>query len=378
MKSFPVEGIPPSSYFSRPVYIDDKFVVASPEMPFTADLAKTLCEWDFTEVLCDGEPTEGSPPGGEADRNNSADNSSDSDDLEKVRQAERFYASFKRYVETLFSRAAIQEELNFLSIAGNVKNACEFVRENQRYLMRVQQNVELTSDKDYLVSHTVRSTVVAIIIGLYLKLPNYRLIELGTAALLHEIGMLKLPPQCYLSSEPLTEEEKKMLYTHPIHGYNMLKKSNFSPVISTAVLEHHERENGSGYPQKLYGDRIGLYAKIIALACSYEAISAKRPHRETKDGYTVMVELLRNEGKQYHDTIIRALVYSLSIYPIGLYVLLSDGKKAQVVDINPANPRFPIVQIPGELLPGGKNKTVQTSQEGIFIVRPLGREETEG
>jgi hypothetical protein len=88
-----------------------------------------------------------------------------------------------------------------------------------------------------------------------------------------------------------------------------------------------------------------------------------------------MLELLKNEGKQYDDTIVRALVFSLSIYPIGLYVLLSSGRKGQVVDVNPENPRYPIVQIFGELTPYGKNKILETSQTGISIVRPLSREE---
>jgi len=91
-----------------------------------------------------------------------------------------------------------------------------------------------------------------------------------------------------------------------------------------------------------------------------------------------MLELLRNEGKQYDDTIVRALVLSLSIYPIGLYVLLSNGKKGQVVDVSPENPRFPIVQVFGEFTPDGKIKTAQTAPNVLTIVRPLNRSEIEG
>jgi HD-GYP domain-containing protein (c-di-GMP phosphodiesterase class II) len=161
-------------------------------------------------------------------------------------------------------------------------------------------------------------------------------------------------------------------------SFNLLKSFDFPLVISLAALEHHERENGTGYPQKLTGDKISLYAKIIAVACSYEALSTKRPHKEAKDGYTGMLELLRNEGKQYDETVVRALVFSLSIYPIGLYVLLSNGKKGQVVDINPENPRCPIVQVFGDLTPDGKNKTLETSPGGVSIVRPMTREEIGG
>jgi len=155
----------------------------------------------------------------------------------------------------------------------------------------------------------------------------------------------------------------------------MLKSFDFPLAICLAALEHHERENATGYPRRLTSDKISLYSKIIAVACSYEALSSKRPHKEAKDGYTGMLELLKNEGKQYDDTIVRALVLSLSIYPIGLYVLLSNGKKGQVVDINPENPRFPIVQIFGEVTPDGKVKTMQTKANVLTIVRPLNKTE---
>jgi HD-GYP domain-containing protein (c-di-GMP phosphodiesterase class II) len=193
--------------------------------------------------------------------------------------------------------------------------------------------------------------------------------------LLHEIGMIKLPPQIYLNKRSLSPQERKAILTHPVLSFNILKSFDFPLTISLAALEHHERENGSGYPQKLTGNKISLYAKIIAVACSYEALTNNRPHKDAKDGYTGMIDLLKNEGKQYDDTIVRALVYSLSIYPIGLYVLLSNDRKGQVVDVNPENPRFPVVQVFGELTPDGKNRTLETSQDGIFIVRPLVREE---
>jgi HD-GYP domain-containing protein (c-di-GMP phosphodiesterase class II) len=145
--------------------------------------------------------------------------------------------------------------------------------------------------------------------------------------------------------------------------------------VTIPALEHHERENGGGYPRQLTGDKISLYSKIIAVACSYEAQTSQRPHKDAKDGFAGMLELLKNEGKQYDDTVIRALVFSLSIYPIGLYVLLSNGKKGQVVDVDPENPRYPRVQVLGVLTPEGKAKIQETSQDGVHIVRPLAKDE---
>jgi len=378
MNSFPVEGIPPSSFFTKTVYLDQNFIITAPEMPFSPELAKTMTDWDFSEVLSDGEPNENYSPSESEVTVTSVSTITDNStvkDLDKVQQAERFYVSFQRYVETLFNEAMKKDKLNFNSVAENVKNACEYVRENRRFLMRAQKYIEPVRAEDFLVSHTVRSTILAIMIGLYLKLPSHRLIELGVTALLHEIGMIKLPPLLYQSSAPLSEQEKKVMYTHPVLGYGILKANDFPLTVSVAVLEHHERENGNGYPQSLPGSKISVYGKIIAVACSYEAISSKRPHREARDASTGILELLKNEGRQYDDTVVKALVYSLSIYPIGLYVMLSSGRKGQVVDVNPENPRYPIVQIFGELMPDGKNRTMETSPDGLHIVRPLTHEE---
>ena len=88
-----------------------------------------------------------------------------------------------------------------------------------------------------------------------------------------------------------------------------------------------------------------------------------------------MVELLKNEGKQYDETVIKALLFSLSLFPIGAYVTLSDGKIAQVTDVNPENPKNPIVQIINEKDENGEPKTVATSDNGLRIVRVLNKQQ---
>jgi len=372
MKKYSISDIPKGSFFSEPVFLEKQFLLAAPEMPFTEELVKALMDWDFSEVYSTGIPME-DYAAHKADDGEIAESSRG--DSDKIMRAEEFYSEFLKYVEGLFTQAVIKNHLDFKPIADRVKIACDNIREDKRYLLRVLKNTLSNPNDNYLASHAVKSTIISIIIGSNLKLPSHRLIELGVAALLHEIGMIKLPPQIYLSNRPLQPQEKKAIFSHPVLSFNLLKSFDFPLTVTLATLEHHERENGSGYPRKLTGDKISLYAKIIAVACSYEALSAQRPHKEAKDGYTGMLELLKNEGKQYDDTIVRALVFSLSIYPIGLYVLLSSGRKGLVVDVNPENPRYPIVQIFGELTPDGKNKVMETSQDGISIVRPLTKEE---
>lgn len=368
MKKFVVKDIPADRFFSQPTYVDEQFILTAPDIPFSNELRAALEEWKFTEIYSDGEPQDGSfsqnaDIAKACQRLLSADPGNRDAQL---KYANEFYRLFQKYTEELFGLAAEDQPFTFAAIAQNVQAVCKVVKYDRRLLLWVQKNHEPQVDDNYQVSHAVKSMYLSIMVGLVMKLTDQRLSELGTAALLHEIGMAKVPTRLYLTKWTLTPEERKTILTHPILGYKLLKASNFPPGICLGALEHHERENSTGYPQKLGGDKISLYSKIIAVACSFEAETTHRPYKKAKDTHTALMDLLKNEDKQYDDTIVRALVSALSVYPIGLYVLLSNGKKGQVVDVDPANPRFPVVQV--------SRNTVQTSPQ-IAIVRPLRKEE---
>jgi HD-GYP domain-containing protein (c-di-GMP phosphodiesterase class II) len=380
MNEFAIKDIKTNTFFSKPVYLDKAFILTAPETPFSEELTNLLKKWNIKTVYSEGDSSkEYANKAGETASTATVQEEgmglSQQSDSDKLKKAEDFYTSFIFFVENMFVKASVSDDLEEKTVSEKIKEIIEYIKEDRRFLMRVIKNIEPAEGKNYLATHSVRSTIIAIIIGTYLKLPSYRLIELGVAALMHEAGMLKLPSNIYLSQRALNPQEQKAILTHPILGYTMLKSLDFSLPVCLSALEHHERENGTGYPRKLLSEKISLYSKIIAVACSYEALSSKRPHKEAKDGYTGMLELLKNEGKQYDDTVVRALVLSLSIYPIGLYVLLSNGKKGQVVDVNPETPRFPIVQIFGEFTPDGKIKLMQTAPNALTIVRPLNRSE---
>ena len=302
-------------------------------------------------------------------------NNSSQQDIDKLLEAEQFYDSFTIFAKSLFDNVIKTKTLDNKVVFNKIKTAYNFIHQNHRYIMRVKYPVDNENDNNYIVSHLVRTTIIAMIIGMNMKFPAHRLIELGTAALLHDVGMLSFPQEFYLKRHPLTDQEKLVLRIHPEQGYKLLAVNGFPQAVIDAVIEHHERENGTGYPRNLKKDEICLYAKIIAVACSYEAISAERLHKAPRDQHEGIVELLKNEGKQYNEQVLRALVYSLSVYPLGLYVLLSDGQKGQVVDIDPFNPRYPVVQLldinSDNNSVNKKNRLVYTSPIGVFIVRPL-------
>lgn len=390
MNSIPIKNLAVDTVFDKPVYLDQKYMILAPEVPVSKTLLRDLITWEFREVWSDGsprslsEPAEaalGAPPetgtaaaaAAAATAKGDEALGSPGQDRETLRQVTEFYNKFVAYVDQVFTKYVTRNDLNIQEISNRVKELCDFAKENRRFLLRVQDSG--AANRNYLVSHSVKSTILAIILGSYLKLQPHKLIELGVAALLHEIGMVRLPPQLYMTERQLTPQEKKNIFTHPVHGYNILREFSFPLAVCLASLEHHERVNGQGYPRKLSGDKISPYSKIIAVACSYDAIVSSRPYKAAKDGYSGMVDMLKNEGKQYDETVIRALVYSLSIFPIGSFVLLSDGRTAQVVETNQADPRFPIVTVLGDKAPEGKSAFVHTSADGLAVKRILSKDE---
>jgi len=222
----------------------------------------------------------------------------------------------------------------------------------------------------------MRSTVLAIVIGMQLAMPMPKLVELGVSCLLHEIGMIRLPPQLYLTDKKLIPSEKRQLFIHPVVGYNILKYYAFPLSISLGVLEHHEKEDGSGYPRHVEGDKISILAKIIAVACSYEAMTSPRTYKNEDNSHAAIVSLLENTGKQYDESVVRALLFCLSMFPIGTYVFLADGKAGLVTDVNPENPKNPIVELLTEKNADGSPKIVVTDDISHRVARILTAEES--
>ncbi|MDR2467748.1 MAG: HD-GYP domain-containing protein [Spirochaetaceae bacterium] len=373
MNQFRVNSIKQGYYFSQPAYLDEGFVVLSQESPFTNELGTILARWGFSVLSSDGEPQIQYSGKVFEDKNTTHVN-----DTAKINEAELYLTGLEEFTAQLFKRVEEGKSITFSNVAVKVRELYEKIKTERKYLFQFNsshQNTENSTPERVNAAHAVRSTLISLVIGIYLKLPIHRLIELGAAALVHEIGMAKLPPQVYLSREKLSQKELEVLKLHSSYGFQILKINDFPLAVCAAALEHHERENGAGYPRKLSGDKINFYSKIIAVACSYSAITASRPHQDARAGYEGVTDMLRNEGKQYNDSIVRALVFSISIYPIGQFVELSDGTKGQVVDINPEDPRFPVVQIFSEQTPDGKNKIVETAQNGICITRPLDKDE---
>lgn len=346
MKTYSIHDLEPNTYFSDSLMLDEKYILLSPDIPVSADLLARLSEWKFVKVYSEGDPEQHSErprEPGEVEDGRKGIFDTDADEQVRLRTAERIFRQALAFTEAYFAEYLKKGELPIEPLDELVKTLVAAIRDYRNEMLRTA--AQDVTDKNYLVVHSVKTAVLALSVGTFLREPQHRLFELATAALLHELGMIRLPPNLYMAPRSLTPQEKKAISTHPIIGYNILKERAFSPSVSIAVLEHHERMDGSGYPRGLPGEQISQPARIIAVCCSYDALVSKRPYREGRDGHDGILNLLRDRGVQYDERILRALVCSLSIFPLGSWVTLSDGSIGTVVEANPQNPRFPLVKI---------------------------------
>ncbi|MCR4790666.1 MAG: HD-GYP domain-containing protein [Treponemataceae bacterium] len=396
MNSFNLSELKENSYFTDEVVIDKNFILLCNSTPLTKSMIKALQDWEFKTIYSDGHirsntnttfvPSSVSKDVSEefADKDEKKvhsavedvkfDENSQQTDYSRFSTVKNVYDEYLSYINSVFTNYATKKELNYLELSETVKSLIQFIKGNKRYILRIQPPTE-GHDKNFLINHAMRTTVFAILIAIQMRYPMENMIELGVASILHEIGMIRLPPQLYLTDRKLSQTEKNEIGNHPKLSFQILAEHNFPKHILLAVLEHHEKENGKGYPLKKTGSEIHPYAKILAVACSYEAITAPRFYKDEKTVFDGMVEMIKNENHQYDPTVINSLILSISFYPIGAYVFLNNGKLAQVSDANPESPKFPFVQILNEKDENGNFKTVKTSENGLKIDRVLSKKE---
>lgn len=416
MNSFSIAELTDKTFFTEDVFLDKNFLLLNSLCPFTESLKKMLSEWKFTDIFTNGnkgvalakkenalqyqndsiqlakadsedftsvsfdevgiqpEQPKKEISGGVKKAIQEANNNISSNEKSRMDIVQDVYNEYMDYIKAVYTHYATHKVLNYMELSESVKELCIFIKDNRRFVLRITPSQD-TITKNYLISHSMRSTVIAIVIGLQLRMTLSKLVDLGICCILHEIGQIRLPPQLYMTDRRLSPSERTKLATHAVLGFNIVKENNFPSQIQLGVLEHHERENGTGYPRRLTGSQIDIFAKIIGVACSFEAITAPRHFRQARSSYAAMVEILKNEGKQFDDTVIKALLYSLSLFPIGAYVYLVNGKIAQVTDASPASPGNPIVSYLGEKDSSGGPVTVQTDNAQNKIVRVLSKQE---
>lgn len=199
---------------------------------------------------------------------------------------------------------------------------------------------------DNTLEHSINTTIYAAYLGMQLDYPKNKLAELAEGTLLHDIGKTLLNRNILFKPGRLTAEEFIYVKTHTTLGYDILEKDyGLSEYSRQIALCHHERLDGSGYPNGLSGKDISEAVKIAAIVDVYEALTADRCYRPSISPVQAIDILYEEAATKLDLGLVTSFVKNLAAYPNGTMVKLSDGNHAVVKMQNPSMPLRPVVRV---------------------------------
>ena len=160
----------------------------------------------------------------------------------------------------------------------------------------------------YTLNHQVRTSQLVVAIGKQLGLDPQVIEGIKLAAMVHDIGVIHFPSQIINKTGPLTPKEYALIKTHPMRGHEIISKIDFHQPVADIILQHHEKLDGSGYPNGLKGNEILLQAKILSVADTYEAMVSSRPYRKALSSQTALDFLTQNSGILFDPEVVKACV----------------------------------------------------------------------
>jgi len=206
--------------------------------------------------------------------------------------------------------------------------------------------LDIKSFDDYTFTHNINVATLAILIGHTMDLSRNDLQELGTGALLHDVGKLKLSLAILNKEGKLTDAEFAEIKRHSAYGYEILCQSpDLSESSRRVALQHHERFMGKGYPMGIKGTDISLFARITSVADVYDALTTDRPYRNAMLPYDAIKIVMSGIETQFDPEILQHFFKRFSLYPNGSLVKLNDGSIGLVLKSNQMAVMRPIIKI---------------------------------
>jgi len=356
VRKITVTALRPGQIFTEPVYIQDNNLFVPAGIPVKKKDIDRLIKWGIDSLYTDGVAVSDNPSPNKEAAETKADNGSRGApqdgpvsliSLPSVMDnapSYRTYTDLINKLGALFQNITEGLSVESRSIDGIAGRVLQAVREHRDQIVGYILGGEVATHP--LAKSSVNTSILSTLIAMELKMPNHKILQVTTGALLHDIGMLKLPKDIVEKKGGLSETELARIQAHPLYAYKMICKELLYPEeVGVIALQHHERWDGEGYPRRLAGEAIDLGARIVSVADAFEAMVSEKPYRNSMIGYQAMKNLLSDNARRFDPEVLKAFIKTMGIYPIGSIVLLNTGAIARVIEGHSEAPLRPKIRI---------------------------------
>lgn len=256
-------------------------------------------------------------------------------EAERREAAKRTYERSVAVSKELFHGARLGRGASVKEVKHAVQNIVDAVLNNEASLGGLST---LKDYDDYSFTHSVNVCIFCVAIGKRLGLTKVQLYDLGLAALVHDLGMSRIPREILTKGSALTPEERRQMESHTYLGAlsaYQLREFGEIPFQSMIVAyEHHLKTDGSGYPLSVQPREPSVFSKIVSVAAAFDAATNERAYSPARPPDEVLRELWEDESLGYDPVIVKALINLLGIYPVGTCVILDTYELALVHSAN--------------------------------------------
>ena len=244
--------------------------------------------------------------------------------------AAQICARSRSAIMSMFSEVRMGKAIELENTTSLVEDISNSVNRNASALITLAR---LKTKDDYTYMHSVAVCALMIALARQLNLDEEQVREAGTAGLLHDIGKMSVEPNILNKPGKLTDLEFDAVRRHPEAGHQLLLKAGgISAAALDVCLHHHERVDGTGYPYKLKGEELSLFAKMGAVCDVYDAVTSNRPYKSGWCPADSIKKMASWSGTHFDSEVFKAFVKAVGIYPVGTLVRLASGRLAVVVD----------------------------------------------
>jgi putative nucleotidyltransferase with HDIG domain len=261
----------------------------------------------------------------------------------EMERAAKICRQSKQAVVSMFQEARMGKTVDAAGAQRLVEEISDSVSRNASALISLAR---LKTADDYTYMHSVAVCAMMIALARQLGLDEEQTKLAGMAGLMHDLGKALMPMEVLNKPGKLTDAEFTVIKSHPVEGHKLLQAAgNIHPLVLEVCLHHHEKADGSGYPDRLKADEISLFAKMGAVCDVYDAITSNRPYKTGWDPAESLRKMAEWAEGHFDQKVFQGFVKSLGIYPIGSLVRLTSGRIGVVMEQTSKSLTTPCVKV---------------------------------